>query len=169
MHHIQRCEFGGFNFGSGTLFQRKYTSFVVRTPTSLREFQFGSVQSRSHVRLFCEPMDYIAHWAPLSMGLPQAGILEWVAISFSRESSWPRDWTGVSCVGRQILHCWATREATTATYLVLKSITRKEAKLKAFSLALLKVRSFVILICRILKDKGAVILQRINWRLIIVW
>ena len=55
MHHIQRCEFGGFNFGSGTLFQRKYTSFVVRTPTSLREFQFGSVQSRSHVRLFAIP------------------------------------------------------------------------------------------------------------------
>ena len=52
MHHIQRCESGGFNFGSGTLFQRKYTSFVVRTPTSLREFQFSSVQSLSLVRLF---------------------------------------------------------------------------------------------------------------------
>ena len=52
MHHIQRCESGGFNFGSGTLFQRIYTSFVVRTPTSLREFQFSSVQSLSHVRLF---------------------------------------------------------------------------------------------------------------------
>ena len=31
-------------------------------------------------------------------GIFQARILEWVAISFSRGSSWPRNWTGVSCV-----------------------------------------------------------------------
>ena len=30
-------------------------------------------------------------------GIFQARILEWVAISFSRGSSWPRDWTRVSC------------------------------------------------------------------------
>ena len=37
----------------------------------------------------------------------QARILEWVAISFSRGSSWPRDWTCVSyiyCIGRQVLY-----------------------------------------------------------------
>ena len=37
----------------------------------------------------------------------QSRILEWVAISFSRGSSWPRDWTYVSCVsciGREILY-----------------------------------------------------------------
>ena len=33
-------------------------------------------------------------------GILQARILEWVAISFSRESSQPRDWTHVSCFGR---------------------------------------------------------------------
>ena len=45
-------------------------------------------------------------------GIPQAGILEWVVISFSRGSSQPRDRTQVlssSCIGRQILYCWATR------------------------------------------------------------
>ena len=31
-------------------------------------------------------------------GIPQAGILEWVAISFSRGSSQPRDQTQVSCI-----------------------------------------------------------------------
>ena len=41
----------------------------------------------------------------------QARILEWIAISFSRGSSWPRDWTHVSCIGRQVLHHWASREA----------------------------------------------------------
>ena len=31
-------------------------------------------------------------------GILQARILEWVAVSFSRESSWPRVWTQVSCI-----------------------------------------------------------------------
>ena len=33
----------------------------------------------------------VALQAPLSMGIPQARILEWVAISFSRGSSQPRN------------------------------------------------------------------------------
>ena len=33
-------------------------------------------------------------------GISQARTLEWVAISFSRESSQPRDWTWVSCIGK---------------------------------------------------------------------
>ena len=40
-------------------------------------------------------------------GILQARILEWVAISYSKGSSWPRDQTPVSCIsytGRQILH-----------------------------------------------------------------
>ena len=43
-------------------------------------------------------------------GIFQARILEWVAISFSRGSSWPRGQTRVSCVScidRQILYHWA--------------------------------------------------------------
>ena len=44
-------------------------------------------------------------------GISQVRILEWVAISFSKESSWPRDWTHASCIGKQILYHWAVREA----------------------------------------------------------
>ena len=44
-------------------------------------------------------------------GILQARTLEWVAISFSREASWPTDWTQLFCNGRQILYHWATREA----------------------------------------------------------
>ena len=43
-------------------------------------------------------------------GIFQAGILEWVDISFSRASSQPRDWTCPSCIGRQILYHWNTWE-----------------------------------------------------------
>ena len=35
----------------------------------------------------------------------QARILEWVAISFSRGTSWPRDWIWVSCIAASLLHC----------------------------------------------------------------
>ena len=44
-------------------------------------------------------------------GISKARILEWVAISFSRGSSSPRDWTCISCLGRRILDHWSTREA----------------------------------------------------------
>ena len=36
-------------------------------------------------------------------GILKAGILEWVAIVFSRRSSQPRDRTHVSCIGRWVL------------------------------------------------------------------
>ena len=51
-------------------------------------------------------------------GICQARILEWVAISFSRGSSWPRDRTRVSCVScidTWILYLCATWEARIAT------------------------------------------------------
>ena len=42
-------------------------------------------------------------------GFLRARILEWVAIPFSRRSSWPRDWTQISSC-KQILYLWAIRE-----------------------------------------------------------
>ena len=52
----------------------------------------------------------VAYQAPLSIGIFQARVLEWVAISFSRRSSQPRDRTQVSWnVGRRFT-IWATRE-----------------------------------------------------------
>ena len=43
-------------------------------------------------------------------GIFPARILEWVIISFSRRSSWSRDRTHVSCIGRLILYRWAIWE-----------------------------------------------------------
>ena len=53
----------------------------------------------------------VAHQAPLPMGILQARILEWVAISFFRGSSQPKDWTQVSHIAGRFLIIWATREA----------------------------------------------------------
>ena len=59
-------------------------------------------QLLSRVLLFATPWT-VAHQAPLSMGILQARILEWIAIPFSRGSSQPRDWTWVfSIAGRSL-------------------------------------------------------------------
>ena len=44
-------------------------------------------------------------------GIFQARVLEWVAIPFSRGSSWPRVQTQVSCIAGRCFVLWATREA----------------------------------------------------------
>ena len=43
-------------------------------------------------------------------GILQARILEWVAISSSRGSSLPRDWTQGSCIAGRFFTIWATRK-----------------------------------------------------------
>ena len=48
----------------------------------------------------CDPMDYSTQSSPVH-GVFQARILQWVAISYSRGSSWPRDWSCVSCIAGQ--------------------------------------------------------------------
>ena len=49
------------------------------------------------------PMDCIPPGSSVH-AISQSRILEWVAISFSRGSSQPRNWTHISCIGRQILY-----------------------------------------------------------------
>ena len=51
----------------------------------------------SFVWLFCDPMN-CSPPGSFVHGISQASILEWDAISFSRRSCWPRDWTWVSCI-----------------------------------------------------------------------
>ena len=62
------------------------------------------VKSLNHAQLFVTPW-IVAYQASLIYGIFQARILKWVAISFSRVSSQPRDWTWVSCIiGRWFYH-----------------------------------------------------------------
>ena len=49
-------------------------------------------------------------------GISQAKILEWFAISFSREAPWSKDQTQVSCIAGLFFTNWATREAPTQAY-----------------------------------------------------
>ena len=45
-------------------------------------------------------------------GILQVRILEWVAIPFSRGSSWPRDWTRVSYIAGRFFTIWAPKEVS---------------------------------------------------------
>ena len=61
----------------------------------------------------CNPMDFSQWGSSAHMGLTWHYCYMWVAISSSSGSSGPRGRTYISfisCVGRQILYCWATEE-----------------------------------------------------------
>ena len=61
----------------------------------------------------CSPMNFSQPGSSIH-GILWARIPEWVTISFSRGSFWPRDQTcisDISCTGQQILYHWATLEA----------------------------------------------------------
>ena len=57
----------------------------------------------------CDPMD--CSWSVSSVhGIFQARVLEWIAISFSRGSSQPRNQTRVSHIAGRRFTIWATRD-----------------------------------------------------------
>ena len=83
-----------------------------------RKSMMHFTQFLSCVWLFAVPLT-VAHQASLSMGW--ARILEWAAMPSSRGSSWSRDWSHVSCVGRWILYHWVTGEVPSNPNCLLKA------------------------------------------------
>ena len=77
----------------------------------------------------------IAHQVPLSMGILQARILEWVAMPSFRGSSQPRDQTHisyVSCIDRQVCFFFFTTSATWEAYINYTSKKKKRVKEKEY-------------------------------------
>jgi len=60
------------------------------------------------------------------------GSLRKLECPFSRGSSWPRNWTGVSCIAGRFFISWATREAPLGRYLLLP--TASWVRLGAFDM-----------------------------------
>ena len=88
-------------YGRGKRYQKKSSWHQLRSCLCLSH----SVMSW----LFVVPQT-VASQNPLSMGIRQARILEWVAVSFSRGSSRPRDQTRMSCITGRFFIIWATRK-----------------------------------------------------------
>ena len=82
--------------------------------------QWMKVKSESEISQSCltlsDPMDCSLLGSSIH-GIFQARILEWVAISFSRVTSCPRDWTRVSHIVGRRFTVWATREAIEIIWL----------------------------------------------------
>ena len=89
------------------------------------------VKSLSRVQL-CDPVDCSPPGSSIH-GILQARILEWVAISFSRGSSWPRNQTHVSRIAGRRFNLWATREALMTTGKTI-ALTRQTFVGKVMSL-----------------------------------
>ena len=82
-------------------------------------FCFSSSKAWSEVTqscpTLCDPVDCSPPGSSVH-GILQARILEWVAISFSRGSSQPRDQTQVSRIAGRCFNLWATSEAPKAQW-----------------------------------------------------
>ena len=80
-------------------------------------------------------------------GILQARTLEWVTISSSRGSFQPRGRTHISCIsciGRQILYCWATLEAPLCIHLLAIQISFKNFFPQTLSYAASIFQVFII-------------------------
>ena len=95
-------------------------SVILEDPTCLGAARL-CVHCAQSCPTLCDPMDCSSPGSSVH-GIFQVKTLEWVAISSSDGSSWARDWTHVSCIGRLILYHWATREACMLTLYLKKKI-----------------------------------------------
>ena len=81
------------------------------------------VKLLSHVWLFCDPMDCNLPGSSV-YGILQARVPEWVAISFSRGSSWPREQTWVSHIARKMLYSLSHQGSPFTALILLNSSLR---------------------------------------------
>ena len=91
----------------------------------------------------CDPMEC----SPLGSsvdGILQARILEWVAISFSRGCSQPRDWTQVSCTAGRCFNLWDTREAPLHIYVFVYVYIHHMYMYTASSLPILSMNTWIV-------------------------
>ena len=82
--------------------------------------------------ILCDPMDCSPTWI-LSPRNSQVRILEWVAIPFSRVSSWSRDWTQVSCIVGWFFTIWATMKTRVTCYAIENNWKKQNPILKSIS------------------------------------
>ena len=88
--------------GLATLAQCSHSVLYWRPESESHPAAAKSLQSCPNL---CNPTDYAVQ------GILQIRILEWLAFTFSRGSSQPRDWTQVACIAGGFFTSWAIREA----------------------------------------------------------
>ena len=84
---------------------RSLTAVCLLVITSLLKFEKQKVLVTQSCPTLWDPLDCSPAGSSVP-GVVQARIPEWVAISFSRGSSWSRDQTQVSCISRRFFTIW---------------------------------------------------------------
>ena len=112
-------EWVAYPFSSGSSGPRNWIGVSCSAGGFFTRWVIRKAQSESEVAqsclTLCHPIDCSLPGSSLH-GILQARILEWVAISFSRRSSLPRDLTRVSHIVSRHFTVWATREV----YILLR-------------------------------------------------
>ena len=89
----------------------KYIPHVIPDESEILTFPELDIESESEVAqscpTLCDPTDCSLPGFSIH-GIFQARVLEWIAISFSRGSSWLRDRTQVSRIVNRRFTIWAT-------------------------------------------------------------
>ena len=93
-----------------SLYQKRLPPFSYRKKNLIEVISESESVSCSVMSSSLRPMDCSLPGFSVH-GVLQAGLLEWLAIPFSRGSSQPRDWTRTSCTEGSFYTIWTTREA----------------------------------------------------------
>ena len=91
------------------------------------KFVVGVVLVLESCVTLCGPVDCSPPGSSVQ-GISQARILEWVAISFSRGSSWPGDRIHVSCMAGEFFTIWATLPLPTLKCPKSRTLTTSNAQ-----------------------------------------
>ena len=100
--------FGGWNYCGG----------ILSLSTSGWVFLLPVCSVAQPCSILCSPMDCSSPGSSVH-GIFQARVLEWIAIPFSRVSSWPRDRIQVSHIAGRFFTVWPPKKPKLHIYLTL--------------------------------------------------
>ena len=84
-------------------------TYTMEYYSTIKKNEIMPICSNMHVSNPCDAMDCSPPGSSVH-GIFQAIILEWIAVSFSRGSSQPRNWTWISCIAGRFFTDWVMRE-----------------------------------------------------------
>ena len=140
-----RCTAGWFGCAYICIFSPKFVShlgyckILSRVSCAIQYFLSILLATQSCLT-FCDPMDYSPPGFSVH-GILQARILQWVAIPFSKGSSWPRDQTQVSGIAGRFFTICATRDEKLVTKTVLMQIHRESKLILLWSIETSRLRN----------------------------
>ena len=134
--------------------------FVLHTP--------GAYTRAQSCLTPCNALDKGLPWSSVR-GISQARILEWIAISYFKRSSQPRDQTHVSCIGRWILYHRATWDTHIRSKYLLYSNSRRSKTTSYVGLTSPQISLWLSQVDSVLRQHGFIWHPNVSWKGCEVW